>query len=110
MSSVNASTGFTLFQLHLRRVPRTIPPVSNSTDTTTGEGLDDKGACELILRLENNMMEAQDNLLAAKAAQATQVNTHRALELGLKAGDKVMLSTKHRRRDYIMKGDKHVAK
>lgn len=109
MSSVNASTGFAPFQLHLGRMPRTIPPMS-----TTSEGEDDVTedirARGLISRLEDDVMEAQDNLLAAKASQAAQVNKHRAPELVLKAGDKVLLSTKHRRRDYMMKGDKRVAK
>jgi hypothetical protein len=55
-------------------------------------------------------MEAQDNLLAAKASQATQVNKHRSPALDLHVGDKVMLSTKHRRCEYMQKGDKRVAK
>lgn len=82
--------------------------------STTSEGEDDVTedirARGLISRLEDDVMEAQDNLLAAKASQAAQVNKHRAPELVLKAGDKVLLSTKHRRRDYMMKGDKRVAK
>lgn len=48
--------------------------------------------------------------LAAKASQATQVNKHRVPELSLRIGDKVMLSTKHRRREYMQKGDNRVAK
>jgi hypothetical protein len=62
------------------------------------------------MQLQYNVMEAQDGLLAAKAPQATQVTKHRMPKLLLNVGDKVMLSTKHRCRKYMQKGDKHVAK
>jgi hypothetical protein len=46
-------------------------------------------------------MEAQDNLLAAKAAQATSVNKHCSTFPPLHIGNRVMLATKHRRGEYI---------
>lgn len=108
MNTVNASTGMSPFQLHLGRNPRIIPPL---TQQPAAEGVpEDKRARALISQLELDVMEAQDNLLAAKATQATQANKHRTPEHTLEVGDKVMLSTKHRRREYMQKGDKRVAK
>jgi hypothetical protein len=55
-------------------------------------------------------MEAQDNLIAAKASQAMLVNKHCASEMDLQVEDSIMLSTKHHRLDYIQKGDDRIAK
>lgn len=107
MNSINASTGTSPFQLHLGRSPRIIPPLARPTPNDEPE---DQRARTLMTQLEHDVMEAQDNLLAAKASQATQVNKHRSPELDLRVGDKVMLSTKHRRRDYMQKNDNRVAK
>lgn len=107
MNTLNASTNTSPFQLHIGRSPRIIPPLQRpSTDETT----EDQRARLLLTQLQYDVMEAQDSLLAAKASQATQVNKHRSAELTLATGDKVMLSTRHRRREYMQKGDKRVAK
>lgn len=107
MNSINASTGTSPFQLHLGHSPRIIPPLERPPPNDDPE---EHRARSLITQLEHDVMEAQDNLLAAKASQATQVNKHRVPELSLRIGDKVMLSTKHRRREYMQKGDNRVAK
>ncbi|KAG2737910.1 hypothetical protein P692DRAFT_201667950, partial [Suillus brevipes Sb2] len=107
MNSINASTNTSPFQLHLGRTPRTIPPLERAPSNDAPE---DERARALITQLAHDVMEAQDNLLAAKASQATQVNKHRTPEMSLNVGDKVMLSTKNRRRDYMQKGSKRVAK
>ncbi|KAG2357580.1 hypothetical protein BDR07DRAFT_1219579, partial [Suillus spraguei] len=103
MNTLNASTNTSPFQLHIGCSPRIIPPLQRpSTDETTK----DQRARLLLMQLQYDVMEAQDSLLAAKALQATQVNKHRSAELTLAIGDKVMLSTRHRRRDYTS-GNSH---
>jgi hypothetical protein len=64
----------------------------------------------LLSQLKHDVFEAQDNLLAAKASQATQTNKNRTRTITFKAGDHVLLATKHRRREYMQKGDNRVAK
>ncbi|KAG1785105.1 uncharacterized protein HD556DRAFT_1215873, partial [Suillus plorans] len=108
MNTVNASSGYSPFQLHLGRVPRMLPPLIDCSPTK--EEPEDVHALSLLKRLEMDVMNAQDNLLAAKAAQATSVNKSHSPELSLKISDKVLLATKHRRREYIQKNDKHITK
>jgi len=106
MNSVNASTGFSPFQLHLGRSPRVLPPLSE-TQVADSDSFD---AASFLSRLELDVLEAQDNLLAAKAQQAQAANRHRLANPHFAVGDKVMLSTKHRQHEYIMSGSGHVAK
>jgi hypothetical protein len=108
MNTVNASTGMSPFQLHIRCSPHVLPPIIPHSDV--GEESDAARARAVISQLEHDVMEVQDNPLAAKAAQASSVNAHHSLHLVFKAGDRVMLATKHRRREYMQKGDKRVAK
>ncbi|KAG2346922.1 hypothetical protein BDR05DRAFT_851875, partial [Suillus weaverae] len=75
MSTVNASTGFSSFQLHLGRQPRMLPPLVDNAVPCANESEEER-ATKLLSQLEHDLLEAQDNLLAAKAAQATQVNKH----------------------------------
>ncbi|KZV59229.1 hypothetical protein PENSPDRAFT_550255, partial [Peniophora sp. CONT] len=101
MSTVNASTGYTPFQLHLGRQPRIIPPVSTllleSTREAHGVSDTDKAAA-WIERHQTDVDAARDALIAAKVTQAVQANKHRSPEhADLAEGSKVMLSTFHRR-------------
>ena len=64
----------------------------------------------MINQLTNDITEAKDNLLQAKTIQATYANRLRGCEVVYQPGDKVMLSTFHRRRDYKRKGDDRAAK
>ena len=96
------------FQLHTGRSPRILPPLVPRTGAA--EEHEASRARTLLSQLEHDVMEAQDNLLAAKAAQASSTNAHRANPIVFKAGDRVMLATKNRRRDYMQKGDNRVAK
>ena len=52
-------------------------------------------------RLQDDIHEARDNLIKAKADQAFHANKHRSPEPGFKIGDKVWLNTANRRRDYL---------
>ena len=60
--------------------------------------------------MEDDVREAQDNLLKAKISQAALSNEGRNENFDLKIGDRVMLCTKNRRNKYISKGDNRVAK
>ncbi|KAG2110912.1 uncharacterized protein F5147DRAFT_526495, partial [Suillus discolor] len=108
MSTINASTGFAPFQLQLGRLPRMLPPLVPGAATL--QDPEEKRARSLLSKLNFDLMEAHDTMIASKAAQANAVNKKRASHLILQEGDRVMLATKHRRREYIQKGDKHVAK
>ncbi|KAJ3474501.1 hypothetical protein NLI96_g12422 [Meripilus lineatus] len=109
MSSVNASTGLAPFQLHIGCLPRLIPPL---LQTTTPDSPDDPiaRASALLESFSVDTHTAHDNLTTAKIAQAMAAAPHRGKELRYEVNDLVMLSTMHRRRDYIRKGNKRVAK
>jgi hypothetical protein len=107
MNTVNASTGFSPFQLKTGRSPRIIPPLIPAAANSTTAELD---AHKIVAQLELDVKEAQDNLLTAKIRQAYHANEHRAPEVVYKEGDLVMLSTENRRRNYKRKDKKRVAK
>ncbi|KIK47107.1 hypothetical protein CY34DRAFT_74626 [Suillus luteus UH-Slu-Lm8-n1] len=65
MNSINVSMGTSPFQLHLGRSPCVIPPIKQSKLDNEPE---DKRTHTLMAQLQNNVMEAQDSLLAAKAS------------------------------------------
>lgn len=106
MNTVNASTGLSPFHLRFGHSPRMIPPVEHAPTTD----IDATQAATLVSRMECDLMEAQDNLVLAKVNQAHQANTTRGAETPYKVGDKVLLSTFHRRRDYMQRGSNRVAK
>ena len=75
MNTVNASTGFSNFQLHLSRSPHVIPllipsslPQNLCSTATQGE--------DVIAWINVNINEAQNNLLMVKASQAHHANLH----------------------------------
>ena len=111
MNSLNASTGFSNFQIHLGRSPRSIPPLVPDTlarmSTPTEEA---QRARKLIVDLQNNTNEAKDNLLQAKVFQTFYANQYRSPKIPFKIGDEVMLSTLHSRQEFKKKGEKQVAK
>jgi hypothetical protein len=108
MNTVNASIGFSGFQLRMGRSPRVIPPLVVTPNATLPS--EDRLAAELIARLDLNVVEAQENLLAAKISQAKQANKTRRTDHDIKVGDRVKLTTAHRRANYVKKGDGRVAK
>jgi hypothetical protein len=109
MNTVNISTGFSPFQLHMGHAPRLIPPLI-SNDTPIPDEMNHSAAIELIERIKCDVSEAQDNLLAAKISQAEFANWRRGDEVVYEIGEHVMLSTKHRRREYLQKHSGWVAK
>ncbi|KAI0037747.1 hypothetical protein FA95DRAFT_1457006, partial [Auriscalpium vulgare] len=112
MSTVNASTGFSPFQLRMGQQPRLIPPLTTpaTADAARDLGHDATRAAELLARIAADFAESQDNLLAAKLSQADAANQHRGPERRYAVGDRVLLSTYHRRRDYKAQDPSRVAK
>jgi hypothetical protein len=106
MNTVNASTGFSPFQLRMGRSPRVIPPLIASEDGA----LEDIRASDVIQRLSLDIKEAQDNMLQAKLSQCLVVNEHHTDESPFEKGNRVILSTLHRQREYKAKDEKQVAK
>ena len=105
MNTINASTGFTPFQLRFGRPARILPPIVPPDEDRT-----EPTASELIKQMQPIQMEAQDNLLTAKVRQAHQENAHRQLSFPFQIGDRVVLSTAHRRRLYKSGNELRVAK
>ncbi len=112
MNTENASTGFTPFQLRLGCSPRVIPPLLNTNTDTVISDYPEEGerARALLSQIETDVLEARDNLTLAKTNQAMAANTHRSSEHAYAVGDRVLLCTFHRRRDYMQRGDLRVAK
>ena len=106
MNTVNASTGFTPFQLRFgksaRMLPPIVPPIEGEVEETTAQ--------EIISSMRPTLFEAQDNLLEAKISQAFQANKSRTLSFPFKVGDRVILSTANRRREYKSGNEHRVAK
>jgi hypothetical protein len=77
MNTVNASTGFSPFQLRMGHSPRLIPPLVPDLAQVIAAGSPNAAdAITLIKSLANDTAEAQDNLLAAKVTQAEFANRH----------------------------------
>ena len=109
MNTVNASTKFSGFQLHLGRSPRIIPPIiPQALPAELSEATEI--AVKTIETVTNDVAQARDNLLLAKITQSHHADASRAPDPNYKVGDLVMLSTKHRRHEYKKKGDKRTAK
>jgi hypothetical protein len=111
MNTVNASTGFSGFQLRMGRCPRIIPllvPERLPTELTDVDSTE--RATALLEQIQMDCNEAKDNLLLAKTNQAFHANKSRGKDDIFAVGDRVMLSMLHRRREYRKKGERHAAK
>ena len=106
MNTINASTGFSPFQLRMGRSPRIIPSLVRDASLE----LEDTRAREVIDRLAADVAEAQDNLLWAKTDQTISANLHHADDFAFQVGNKVMLSTLNCQNEYKKKGHMHIAK
>ena len=114
MNTINISTGFSPSQLLMGQSPCVIPlltvtatPSEASTPTPDEES---QVAETLIEQLLHNIVEAKDNLLAAKVSQAEFTNQHRGLEEVFAPRDKVMLLTEHHHQEYMQAKSSQVAK
>jgi hypothetical protein len=109
MNTVNASTGFSGFQLHIGRSPRIIPPIL--TPIANPELQDAvESATALLQRLTNDAAQAHDNLLQAKVSQAHSADNSRRPDPHYQVGNLVMLSTMIRHHQYKTKGEHRTAK
>jgi hypothetical protein len=106
MNTINASTGFSPFQLKLGHSPHVILPLVSSASNE----IDDIRALDVIKRLKTDVTEAQANLTAAKISQTIYTNESCTDNHLINAGDHVLLSTLHRRYKYKWKGMIRTAK
>ena len=99
MNTVNVSTGFSNFQLHLGRSPCVIPPlVPERLPLELRSAMTQ--AEEVITKVNLDIGEAKDNLLAAKVDQVHYANTNHGPEVVYNVGNCIMLSTSHRCNKY----------
>lgn len=109
LNTINKSTGFSGFQLKTGHSPNVIlpltPMVPNADDVDNV-----KRTLVVLKQLNDDVLEACNNLLQAKVAQAEQAKKHHGTEVIHKVGDTVMLSTFHCCREYVQKDQKCVAK
>ena len=98
MNTINASTGFSNFQLHLNRSPHLIPIVP--TNLPVAIRFTASAAESVITRINTDVKEAQDNLFQLKIFQEHYANSNRGSEFVYKVSDHVMLSTFHHHREY----------
>jgi hypothetical protein len=106
MNTINSSTGFSPFQLHMGRSPCIIPPLVPSAVND----IEDIRALDVIKKLKADVAEAKVNLAAAKISQCLQANNNHTDNFSLKIGDRVLLSTLHRQNDYKSKDAKRITK
>ena len=107
MNMINASTGYSGFQLHLGHSPHVIPPIVSNTPPLAETP---QPASSFIKKLLDNVADARDNLLLAKFSQTHHANQSQNPNPIFPIGDMVMLSTTNRRHAYKKKGEKRVAK
>ena len=107
MNMINASTGYSGFQLHLGRSPCMILPIVSDTLPLTETT---QPASFFINRLLNNVADAHDSLLLAKISQMYHVNQSRNPDPIFLISDRVMLSTTNHHHTYKKKGKKCVTK
>ena len=107
MNTINTSTGFTPFQLRMGQSLQLIPPLVTPLPTSLEEEI---SAYDVIKKLQNDVLEAQDNLLRTKISQSVEANKHCSLTFPFVIGSRVRLMTLHRHNEYKAKGEKRVAK
>lgn len=84
MNTINASTGFSPFQLKLDFLPCVLLPLFPSSPTDTpAEDL----ALHVLQEIKSNYLEAMDNLITSKINQVHHANAHWSAEIEYKVGN-----------------------
>src|ERR1700683_514235 len=111
MNFINASTGFSNFQIHLGRLPCLIPPlVPHSLKVPTTNESETLHVAKLMSKLQMDVAKAKDNLMLMKVFQMHHANKSHSTKVPFKIGDKVMLSRLHHCQEFKSKGQKRAAK
>jgi hypothetical protein len=112
MSTINASTRYSHFHLHLGHTPQLLPPLTSQTVDTVRQDFptDIMNTLEAIISLKTDVADAHDALLTAKISQASSADIHRGDEPTFEVNDLIYLSTAHRRHEYLNGKTKCVAK
>jgi hypothetical protein len=106
MNTINTSTGLSGFQVRMGHSPRVLPPLIPSLPEIDALRRDVAASLRTTLHtIADCESQAKDALIVARVSQAHFANLHRAPEREYKVGDKVLLSTTHRRKEY-KDGDK----
>ena len=106
MNTVNASTGFTPFQLCFGKSARILIPLMSLEDDDER----DVTARDVIEQMQPIQLEANNNLLTAKIRQAQQENQHCGQTFKFKPSECVVLSTSHRQQAYKSGDEPRAAK
>lgn len=93
MSTVNKSTGYSLFQLCFGRSPQVLPPLATPPPSAS---VDHISACKVIESIARDVTDARDNLMLAKITESFHANSSKAEDPKFKVGDLIMLSTLNR--------------
>ena len=109
MNTINASMGYSGFQLHLGCSPHLILPI---VPTSLPAKLHSTASMaeSAISRITMDIADAKDNLLLAKLTQASGANKSHGKEICYQIGYKAMLNTFHRWHNYQQKRDGCAAK
>ena len=109
MNTPNTSMGVLPFVLKTGRSPRLIPSLMTATPADSPP-TETASVEAFMAKMEEQMNTARDSLLAAKISQVHATNKDHPADPAFKVGEKVLLATAHRCRDYMQVKDRRMAK
>ena len=99
--------GYCPFQLRFGHAPCVLPPLLPPPPSASSEYVT---ACAVIKEVAANVASPRDNLMLAKITQSFHSNPSRGKPVTYYVGDKVMLSTLNRRKEYKSQDQLHITK